>query len=690
MGRRTSSISGLMAFAATALVSAPGEAEAPNIYGMPGHLEMPSAEAFPDAEIMVSASGFPGQERVTLAFQASPRLTVAFRYGRVADYVEATGGDLYDRSFDIAYQILTETSRRPSVAIGLRDVIGTGVYSGEYLVASKAVAPGLTVSGGLGWGRLGTRGDLGSPFGDRPPNDVGEGGRLAVRQWFKGPVAPFVGVNWEITERWSASAEYSSDALETEKTLGLADPSSPMNFGLSYTTESGNRFTLAWLHGESIGFGAHFPLNPKRSAAPTGTEPGPVPVARRNRAELNDFTWITPGIDAEAAALIAPGLEEDGIILRDLKLEARRVSVAVENDRFAAHPQAIGRVARVLSRAMPTSVSEFRITLIGDDDLPLSQVILDRDDVERLEFAPAEAMLARTTIGAAPSPLRLPDEAGALTWSLLPYVAVTYFNPDNPADIEGGLRLAGRYELPLGLVAEGAIQATLLGKGGGDGPSAPGSLPQVRTDGAAYAENELSLASATVSHLGRVSPDVYTRVTAGYLERAYAGVASEVLWKPVDSRLGFGLELAYAKKRDYDDWFGLADYDTVTGFASAYYEFDNGLLAQLDIGKYLAGDVGATFSLAREFDNGWQVGAFVTRTDASFEEFGEGSFDKGIRVTIPLEWATGTPSRNRSSLALRSLTRDGGARVSTGTGLYERVREGHAAELGDRWDRFWR
>ena len=299
MGRQVSKLLGSAAAVAALVATVDATAETPNLYGMPGHLEMPSAQVFPDAEIVASFSGFPGQERVTLTFQASERLTLAFRYGRVADYIQPGGEDLWDRSFDVAYQLLSEGRARPAVSIGMRDIIGTGVYSGEYIVASKSFGPGLTVSGGLGWGRLGTRGAIGSPFGERPPADVGEGGRLAVEQWFKGPAAPFAGINWDIDERWSVSAEYSSDALEAETALGLADPSSPVNLGLSYRTKDGHRLSLSWLHGETIGFGAHFALNPNRSAAPTGTEAGPVPVAPRNRAELNDLTWVAPGIDAE-------------------------------------------------------------------------------------------------------------------------------------------------------------------------------------------------------------------------------------------------------------------------------------------------------------------------------------------------------------------------------------------------------
>ena len=57
---------------------------------------------------------------------------------------------------------------------------------------------------------------------------------------------------------------------------------------------------------------------------------------------------------------------------------------------------------------------------------------------------------------------------------------------------------------------------------------------------------------------------------------------------------------------------------------------------KLDAGRYLAGDYGATFSLSRTFNNGWEIGAFATLTDVKFSTFGEGSFDKGITLKAPL------------------------------------------------------
>ena len=195
---------------------------------------------------------------------------------------------------------------------------------------------------------------------------------------------------------------------------------------------------------------------------------------------------------------------------------------------------------------------------------------------------------------------------------------------------------------------------------------------------------------ATLAWYAKPSEAVYTRVTVGLLERAYGGVSAEALWKPATSPLGFGVEVNRVRKRDFDQLFDFRDYEVTTGHVSAYYEFQQGFTAQLDVGQYLAGDVGATLTLAREFANGWRVGAYATKTDLSAEEFGEGSFDKGVTLSIPLGWATGQASRDRVSTNIRSLSRDGGSRVNVNGRLYDRVRDSHTVDLYEGWGRFWR
>lgn len=70
--------------------------------------------------------------------------------------------------------------------------------------------------------------------------------------------------------------------------------------------------------------------------------------------------------------------------------------------------------------------------------------------------------------------------------------------------------------------------------------------------------------------------------------------------------------------------------------------------------------------------------------------FGEGSFDKGVTLSLPLSWALGTPNQRAASMNLRSLARDGGARLSVNGRLYDTVRPAQTADLYEGWGRFWR
>ena len=181
-----------------------------------------------------------------------------------------------------------------------------------------------------------------------------------------------------------------------------------------------------------------------------------------------------------------------------------------------------------------------------------------------------------------------------------------------------------------------------------------------------------------------------TTVLAGEINTKVGGLSTELLWKPVDSRLAAGVEVNYVRQRNFDQLLGFRNYEIATGHASVYYDFGNGYHAQVDAGRYLAGDWGATLSLDRTFKNGWSVGAFATLTDVPFDTFGEGSFDKGIRITVPIGWVTGQARRDTYSTTIRPVTRDGGARVRVNDRLYETIRDTHQPALRDGWGRFWR
>jgi hypothetical protein len=691
------------AFLALSGVSAQAEMKPTlNFNGVAGLLDMPTGESMPDGSLSITSAHFGPISRTTMSFQITPRLSGSFRYMAIRDYDKYVSGPrptYYDRLFDLRYQLFFEGTYTPGVVIGMQDFIGTGLSSAEYIVATKTFGQRLKVSAGLGWGRLATYQPIGS-FGTRP-NREGGTGTVHTGQWFRGDIAPFAGIEWQATPKLGVKLEYSSDNYDGEaghrKTF---ERNSPFNFGVEYQAAQNLRLGAYYMYGSEVGVSAQFTLDPRKS--PTGGPliPGPRPVAERPaRGGLAwSEDWVSDsGRKTALRDSLGGALRSDRIVLETLTLHARdaEVRIRVPNRENAA--QIVGRTARAMAGTLPASVETFRIVALRDG-LPLSQVVIRRTDLEELDHAGRQDALiwGRTQVLAADGR----PEAGALMmpglyprfgWGVAPYVRTSLFDPDNPMRIDAGLRLQASYDIAPGLVISGSMSKKLVGNLASSDRVSDSVLPHVRSDSNIYdREGDPSIDSLTAAWYAKPGENLYSRVTVGYLERMFGGVSAELLWKRVDRPYAFGIEINYARQRDFNQLLGFQDYDVITGHVSGYFNLGRGYLAQIDVGRYLAGDVGATLSLDREFPNGWRVGAFATFTDVSFDDFGEGSFDKGIRVTIPFNWLLGRPTEKAYDPVIRPITRDGGARLNVEGRLYDVVRGYHQNGLEDQWGRFWR
>lgn len=675
-----------------------------NTYGTPGGLiDMPTAEVAPDAELSTTIAHFGGTTRTTLTFQITPRLSGSFRYSALKGLQIPVRGQIYptyyDRSFDLSYQVLREGQYNPAVKVGLRDMIGTGLYGAEYITATKGFMDGrLRVTGGLGWGRLGSFNSF-SSTGTRPTALLGTGGVPTYDRWFRGPVAAFGGISYQATDKLKFMVEYSSDAYPDETvTSNMFQRKSPWNVGLTYDFNRSTSLSAYYMYGSELGVALKFALNP-RSSGPGSVEQAPLPVAVR-RASAADLGWASdPAKQQTAANGLSTLLASQGVEAEAVRLTGSTAQVVVRNETYGNTPQLVGRTARAMTRTLPASVETFVVTQTYKG-VPVSSVRLKRSDIEALENSDANAILARAefTDGLENRALYQGNQAGypRLDWSFGPYAKLGVFDPVNPARLDLGLKLDASYNFAPGWVAEGSVSSRLVGNLSNINTlppnfASPNPPPVVRSDFKQYNQGHRpGIDYLTLAKYGRPGSNLYSRVTMGYLEPMYAGVSGELLWKPVDSRLALGVEANYVAKRDYDRLFGVQNYDVLTGHVSAYYDFGNGFHGQLDVGRYLAGDYGATVSLDREFANGWRVGAYATKTNVSAQNFGEGSFDKGIRITIPLDWATGQSSTRKQNIEIQSLTRDGGARLNVNGRLYDRIRETHQPDMAKSWGKFWR
>ena len=673
------------------------------LYGTPGLLEMPTALVPPDGEFAATLGATTTMQRTTMTFQITPRLMGSFRLSTTQDfylpYEDPQTGLYVDRSVDLRYQILEEGPLLPSVSVGLQDFIASGQFGAEYIVASKALGDAFRVTAGMGWGRFGSANGFDNPLGllssefETRPDDTDA---IYDGQWFTGDAAFFGGVEWAATDTLTLKAEYSSDAFERETALGIITIDSPINAGVTWEPKPGYQIAANYLYGNTFGLTGTILFNPNNRPFDGGFDPAPVPVAQRDAGAGAGGWDRAADPEAEIIAATSRALAAEGIELNAIQLNAGAARIQFTNNRYRSEAQALGRVARIMTRTLPASVETIILEPLARG-IPTSAVTFNRSDLEALETVSggSDAILERAVIAEAGSSAGLTPVAapgGPLTWGIAPYGAVQFGDGENSSfGINGGIEASAAYEIRPNLVLSGALRQQLFNTADATTELPSDDLQRVRTNSAFYVqEGTTTIPTLTLSHYGRPLPELYSRVTAGLLEPMFGGVSTELLFKPVDSDWAVGGEVAYVRQREFDQLFEFQDYEVITGHGSVYYDFDNGFHGQLDVGRYLAGDWGATLAVDREFENGWRVGAFATVTDVSFDGEIDSGVDYGIRVEIPIDFVVGQPTQRTLGTTLGAPERDDGQRLDLDGRLYEEIRDGHYTNLSEGWGRFWR
>src|SRR5438045_3294069 len=110
-----------------AMAAEPTEAPSISNYGGAGLLDMRTARFFPDGYLSFSTSFTQPDDRYALTFQALPWAELTFRYSITRAIFDA-GVPVHDRSFDAKFRLSHETEYVPEIALGLQDLLGTGIY----------------------------------------------------------------------------------------------------------------------------------------------------------------------------------------------------------------------------------------------------------------------------------------------------------------------------------------------------------------------------------------------------------------------------------------------------------------------------------------------------------------------------------------------------------------------------------
>ena len=678
-------------------------------FGGVGLLQTPTARFAPDGQLTVGYSEVAPYDRYFVTLQATSWLEATLRYTSVRNRLYSpfptfSGNQSYkDRGFDLKIKLLGEGRVRPAIALGLRDFIGTGLFSSEYLVADKSFGP-FDASFGIGFGNLATRGPIRNPFTyisssfNNRPAFSGNGGSFS-NTFFKGRRAGlFGGIQYATPIRGlTVKVEYDPNNYQSEALGNRLRDRAPVNAGLDYRV-------FPWLHaaasferGDKVGLTVTATTNFNRQTEPPKYDPPAPPIG----ADAQPVIVTPPAGLASAASPANPApvavaavgvpavspvgategervqsaLAIQGATLFSANFGADSAELFVTQGRFANVATGLGRVARAAYSVLPAKYRSLKIVLV-ENGVEMIAVTVPRDGLIAAVHArrgePADALLKTTEFAPPPGGLDRAAYQGDVRkayphfyYSLRPGVKTTIGRPEAFLLYDAYAAVNGGVAIRRGVGIDGQFTLNVADNFNRLRLVSDSVLPHVRTDVAQY----LSQGKTAITHLEadysfNLAPDFYGHVYGGLLEEMFAGVGGEVLWRPYNSRVAIGAEVSYAAQRGYDQLFGLRKYRTVTGYITGYYTLPgNKIDASVRVGRYLAKDFGATFELSRRFESGVRVGAFATVTNVSAARFGEGSFDKGFYLSVPLDLLYTRHVRSNIGVEYRPLIRDGGAQL---------------------------
>jgi hypothetical protein len=667
-------------------------------WGEIGLLQTPTARMAPVGEVRFHLSHVAPYTNGTIMLQPFDWLETGFRYTNVANRLYGptiAGNQSYkDKSIDLKLRLREETSLWPQLAVGLRDLGGTGLFAGEYVVANKRWG-NWDASLGLGWGYMGARGNLKNPlsafgngFDTRPANNFGRGGTFGFDAMFRGPTAPFGGVQWHSpSDPWILKAELDGNDYQHQPQGNNQPTNSPFNFGavyrysphvdISFGLERGNTFM--------VGFTLYGGLDKLYSPKLLDTPLPPVQV--RAPAALSSAGWQGSAQSIDRYT---------GWSVRSISQERATTTVVADTDTALHLQERIDSAVTILHRDAPAQSNRFVLQL-QDRGLPLTQVEIDRAKwvTPRTQVeAPALRMPAqRVSPGqvAAAAPVA-PEADAARFWQaksprfsggIGPSYSQILGGPDSFLLYQLGVKAGLEYKFSDSTWLSSAFNLRLSDNYDKFVFDAPSQLPRVRTLQREFATTStFTMPLLQLTHVKDLGNGHYLSGYGGMLETMYGGVGAEWMYRPWQGRLAWGVDVNHVRQRDFQQDFGFRDYKVNTGHAALYWDTGlQDLQVKLSAGRYLAGDVGATLDVNRVFSNGVKVGAWATKTNVSAAVFGEGSFDKGIYVNVPFDVFLPKSTPGSGTFVYNPLTRDGGARLNRSITLNDLTRQRDARSL---------
>ncbi len=607
-----------------------------NNHGSLGLINMPSARFYNESSFGFTLYDGNPDQKFTMTSYPFDWLEASVFYTNIQGkpYPGYEFQDYKDKGFNFKIRLLEESRYLPAIAIGINDLAGTGFYSSEYIVGSYGIN-NLDIHLGLGWGTLNGTNDFKNPmsiihssFSERPSEFEGRGGQFQPSRYFSDEnVSTLFGISYILNDKFLAKIE--RDTTLTPGLVGFERPKQRFNFGIDFNIN--NNLTVGISSERGNGFSIRFSYKKDENDKPNY-------AYKPAEKEIDDGKY-----DRLIKNLENNGVGVEKIIKKDNKL-------GIELTQF--RHQSLEIIEEILMSSKKDS--EIEQEIIPNYKIANLKAIQNYD----LNFEDeSQTIYERRKITGWNSATKL---------NLRPFIAAR----------EGFLKASLVVENDNEYVfSDEFFFSSNLKYSIWDNfddlviPPVDTYPEQVRSDVKDYLrnfDNGVIIGRAQFDYHLTLTKNHHTQFTAGILEEMFSGYGFEYLYFDNSKNYAAGFELFEVQKRDYELRLGTLDYKALTGHLNFYYRNYNLIPfdAKISYGKYLAGDVGGTIQISRNFQNGIEFGVFATFTDVSTEQFGEGSFDKGIYFNVPV-------FRDLVSYTWRPLTKDPGAKLLRKHNLYD-------------------
>ena len=658
-------------------------------YGTLGLIQNPNARFLDEGSLGFSWSHNDPYLRGSLIAYPFSWLEVSYQYtdinNRLYSPFESFSGkqSFKDKSFDTKIRLIKESQSFPQIAVGFRDIAGTGIFGSEFIVASKNLSKSLDLTMGIGWGILSGQLiknpflEISDSFENRT-SVTGLGGQFNVGNYFSGPAGYFFGIEYTIPKFKGRKIkfEYDGTNYKTENGIPVSQVSN-LNFGIVFPQSKSLTYKLNFTRGNTLNFGFSYKLNLGNKNAQTTSKEKQPRISNSDAIKI-----VTSRSDQNLYRATLKYLSDEKIFLQHASINNKELEVIVAQTKYRNPVIASGRVISVLDQIAPNNITSFKVSEINGG-IGLYSIGANRNTFinDRELFLPPKL---DTDVNVEPFLLDSDKKYQFNPKAKYPSFFHT-IGPDIRSQIGGpdgfffgDLKLKSSSELIIqrGLSISSVISYGLYDNMDDLKLASDSILPHVRTDIVKYLKQSrnLSIQRMQLTKFNQISPSIFYKFSAGILEYMFSGFGGEALFKPFDKNFAIGVEAWKVYQRNYDQMFGIlddVDYKTTTGHISLYYEEPKtNILFKIKGGKFLAQDSGISFEFTREFYSGFRLSAFFTLTDISEEEFGEGSFDKGFSFFIPLEIFSNSYNSRNFGWGLRPITRDGGAMLNHGYNLW--------------------